>query len=89
MPECLRRRLPIVLDHDPRKRAAVLQALQAGRRYGKRAAYQTIDALAEELAATRAELQRLRERCAMARDIIRRADAIEALESRDPMATIH
>jgi hypothetical protein len=70
----------IILD---RNRRAVLMALQAGRRYGERAAYQTIDALAEELAATRAELQRLRDRYRLARSIIERSDAIAAMEERE------
>ena len=82
--------LPLVLNREPRKRAAVIQALRIGRRCGLRAGYDAINQLAEELALTRDELQRLRDRYAMAREIIRRADAIDALRERaDSDVTLH
>jgi hypothetical protein len=83
------KRLGIILDERNRRtRAVVLQALAVGRQSGLRAGYQAIDQLAEELALTRAELERVRERYAMAREIIRRADAIDALREREH-ATMH
>jgi hypothetical protein len=73
-----------------RNRRIVLLALQAGRRHGLRAAYEELDRLADELAATRAERDYLRRRFAMTREIIERTDAIEAMRERcDGRATLH
>jgi cell division protein FtsB len=82
------RPLGITLDRDPRRRAAVIQALRIGRQWGLAAGYAELDRLAAELAATRAELEQLRQRYAMARRIIERADQIDALRERDG-ATMH
>jgi hypothetical protein len=66
----------------------VLQALRIGRQSGLRAGYEELDRLANQLAFTKAELARLRAQYAMAREIIQRADAIDALRERDG-ATMH
>jgi hypothetical protein len=80
---------PIGIRLDRCDQRAVLQALAIGRQSGLRAGYQAIEQIAEELALSRAELERVREQYALAQEILRRVDAIDALRERDGGATLH
>jgi hypothetical protein len=97
MSDCSKpRAIGIVLEPDSRNRRAILEALQSGRRFGLRAAQDAVEQARRELVAVRGEAEALRaqltraqERYRIAKEIIARADAIDAMHERDPMVTLH
>jgi hypothetical protein len=77
----------IVFSHWNRRQT--LLALQLARMSGRRTAAQELSQARAELVRLRAKLERAEYRYQLARSIIDRGEAMEALASCDPMETIH
>jgi hypothetical protein len=82
------KRIGIVLSHRNSRRS-MLQALAIGRICGQRAAERELSQARADIVRLRAKLERAEDRYRLARSIIDRGDGIAALQSRDPLATIH
>jgi hypothetical protein len=80
---------PIGFVLNGRYRRQTLQALAIGRVSGRRAAEQGLADARAEVVKLKARLQRAEDRLQLARSIIARGEAIKALQTRDPLTSIH